>query len=110
MRCPNCNTSIYHEGELALQEPDQPTATPWYRLAPPRRAVCPQCGTGLRHNHLILGAVALLGIGFLASMVFKVLYPENALIDWLFWIFMIGLFVSVPLILHSNIRFVRDRR
>ncbi len=107
MRCPNCNSRFTHESELFTQRSEHAASTPWYKLAPPGRVVCPHCGIGLRYNRVILAIVALLGAGFLASMGLKMLFPQNTIVDWSFWFFMVGLFVSVPLILHSNMRFVR---
>lgn len=108
MKCPNCETNITDERKLhAVGDPEN-SDVPWYRLTPAKKVTCPACGTPLRHNRLTLTIAMAIGLGFLATLSMKAVYPDSTSLKVLVWTFTLAGIVSVPVLMRSRRYFRRN--
>lgn len=109
MKCPDCDTNFTSESQLMLVENSPGRQVPWYLPAPRNRLACPHCGTILKHRPATLLTGALLGCCFLLAMTLKIVFPDSEILNILFWISIIALACSVPLLMLSKSTFRRDQ-
>ena len=108
MQCPNCGRNFEHERQLSTESAADDADLAWYKLSPPRKVSCPECGTHLRHSRYTLSIVLLLGLAFVVTMSMKTIYPDSTALRVLFWVCTVALMICVPVVMRGRGYFKRD--